>query len=121
MFQITITFGSVGTQWALLFREESLARAVWQKLSLDGTPQICIDDDFGQSVQIKRAIISGIMFEELEKSQLAHIEIGLHRARVQARAQQMAASDPVLRTAQQFGPRGPAVMTPFEGSRFNGR
>jgi hypothetical protein len=118
MFQITLTFGPTGTQWALLFQTEEKAVASWQHASLGSSEFLTLEDDFGQTVNIVRKSLYGSMFESLEKSQLAHIEIALHRARLQAKAQQMASADPGLRTLA----RGPAVMTPFEaGNRFNGR
>ncbi len=117
MFQITLTFGPTGTQWALVFQTEEKARAAWLHASLGNSEYLSLEDDFGQTVSLTRASISGSMLESLEKSQIAHIEIMLHRTRLQAKAQQLASADPSLRTMA----RGPAVMTPFEGSRFNCR
>jgi len=48
------------------------------------------------------------MLENLDESQLAYIEMALHQARVQAKANERAQSDSVLRNAK----RGPAVITP---------
>ena len=56
--------------------------------------------------------VAGMMFEDLDKSMLAHVERGLHNARTQAKAQQQAMSDPVLKTAAMTAQRGPAIYDP---------
>jgi len=57
------------------------------------------------------------MLEDMEKSKLAHIERGLHQARTQAKAQQAATQDPVLKSAAMM--RGPAMIDPMGNSRFS--
>ena len=108
MHSITIVFGPSPVPWVLLFKTEEAARAALMIPSSNDYWEVM--DDFGQYVSIKRDLIHGTMLEDMEQSKLAHIEQGLHRARTQAKAQQMAAADPTLRTAQMMG--GPAMLQP---------
>ena len=73
-----------------------------------GASTVSVADDFGQRATIDIKSIHGFMLEDMEQSKLAHIERGLHQARTQARAQQMATADPVLKNAAMIGmkPKG---------------
>ena len=56
------------------------------------------------------------MIENLDMSQVAHVERSLRQQRMQAKFQKAAESDPEIRAAM----RGPAVLSPM-GMPFNGR
>jgi hypothetical protein len=79
-----------------------------------------LEDDFGQRFIIDRASVAGISFEDLDKSMLAHIQRGLHNARTQAKAQQIAMNDPVLKTAAMTRGQGPGVFDPQGNGRWQG-
>ncbi len=119
MHSLTIVFGPSPVPWILLFKtEESVNKAmVAFDTSID---TLSITDDFGQRISVQRNAIHGLMFEDMDLSKMAHVEQGLHRARTQAKAQQMAASDPVLRTAAMA--QGPAMLQPgFNNGAFRGQ
>ena len=50
------------------------------------------------------------MFEDLDQSKLANIELFLHQQRVQVAAQKAAQSDPGLKASSLMN--GPSVLTP---------
>jgi hypothetical protein len=123
MFSLTICFGPASTPWILLFKEEEKAKAIYNdyvscSVLPSGNNSVIAADDFGQAVAIPLSQINGMMLDDMDQSKQAYIERGLHNARAQARAQQLAAADPTIRAAAQ----GPAVMSPFPGGapRFNG-
>jgi len=121
MHLLTIVFGPSPTPWALLFEKtEAADRALIDlktaKAANAGTVDIV--DDFGQRAIIEVQTIHGFMLEDMEQSKLAHIERGLHQARTQARANQMAQGDPVLKNAAMM--QGPAMLSPMGGpNRFS--
>lgn len=122
MHSLTIVFGPSPVPWVLLFRDEAKAKAVYASGGLTDEERatgrvgyFSATDDFGQEIRIAKASIHGVMLEDMDQSKLAHVEQGLHRARTQAKAQQMAAADPVLRTAAMA--QGPAMLQPgFQGN-----
>lgn len=119
MYLLTIVFGPTPTPWALLFQKSETAELAFNGLQdarkiKQGCVEIC--DDFGQKIDLPLASIHGFMLEDMEKSKLAHIERGLHQARTQARAQQMASTDPVLKTAAMG--QGPAILSPMGNGRY---
>ncbi len=121
MHSLTISFGTAGTLWILLFKEEEKAKAVYNDYvtskvdgALDGA--LIAADDFGQAIAMPISKINGMLIDDMDLSQQAYIERGLHNARVQAKAQQRAAGDPTLRAAAMT--QGPAALSPFGG---NGR
>lgn len=117
MHSLTIVFGPSPVPWVLLFKTKESAETA--RMRVNETNDMLVADDFGQEIHIRKESIHGIMLEDMEQSKLAHIEQGLHRARTQAKAQQMAAADPTLRTAQMMG--GPAMLQPgFGGGPGNG-
>lgn len=121
MFLLTIVFGTSPVPWGFLFKEEEKAQQAFDHVVLcKQTPdsRIGIEDDFGQKASLDTDKIQGFMLEDMEKSKLANIERGLHQARTQAKAQQQAQQDPVLRAAQ-LGAASPAVLSPM-GMRLNG-
>jgi hypothetical protein len=66
-----------------------------------------VTDDYGQTCMVKLADVKGCMLEDMDRSQLGDIEMRLHGARTQAKAQGRAQADPGL--------RGGAVVQPFNG------
>ena len=120
MYLLTIVFGPSPTPWSLLFEKPEAAEEVFYGLERAKQTKvefISIADEFGQRATIDVASIHGFMLEDMEKSKLAHIERGLHQARTQAKAQQAATQDPVLKSAAMM--RGPAMIDPMGNSRFS--
>ncbi len=127
MHLLTIVFGPTPTPWALLFKTPEAADKTFIDLevakktaiAVEGiAPTISVADDFGQRATLDVKSIHGFMLEDMEQSKLAHIERGLHQARTQARANQMAQGDPVLKNAAMM--QGPAMLSPMGNSgRFS--
>jgi hypothetical protein len=122
MFSLTICFGPANTPWILLFKEEEKAKTVYNDYvsskiegALDGA--LIAADDFGQAIAMPISKINGMMLDDMDQSQLAYIERGLHNARAQAKAQQRAGADPTLRAAAMS--QGPAALTPFANGRMS--
>ena len=116
MFCINVALGS--TSWRLLFKDEETANKAFDVLVLLDAQNDCkIKDDFGQVLFARTEAIRGVMFEDLDQTKLAHIEMALHQARTQNQAQKMAASDPSLRAGSNAG--GPAIISPMAGFRQN--
>ncbi len=111
MFCITLALKDNPVVWTLLYKTEEAATTHF-KFYQDCQPDssIGLGDDFGQTCDVKKSCVAGAMLEDLDKSMMAHVERGLHNARTQARAQQLAANDPVLKTAAMS--RGPAMFDP---------
>lgn len=109
MYAVNIALGT--TVWRLLFKTEANARAAHGTLCSQPTGNFFLRDDFGQELGTHSAAINGFMFEDLDQSKLANIELFLHQQRVQAAAQKAAQSDPGLRASAAMG--GPSVLTPF--------
>lgn len=117
MHLLTITFGPCPTAFAFMFKDaekalESFNFIVTSKMNPGS--RVSIIDDFGQQGGFKVDEIHGWILEDMDKSQLAHIERGLHQARTQAKANTMAQGDPALRAAQMM--QGAPILQP----RFNG-
>lgn len=118
MHSLTICFGPTGTVWTLLFKEPERALEMHDAL-LDLTVEITtIADDFGQKISMRGELISAMLLEDLDISQMASIERGLHQARAQAKAQTRAMADPVIKESLRAQQQGPAVMSPM-GNRFS--
>jgi hypothetical protein len=116
MFSMTIVFGASPVPWTLLFRTQEAfnnAIIVFKNPPTFESDYFDITDDYGQHVSVKRGTIQGVMFEDLTKSRLAHIERGLHQMRTQIDANNLAKSDPVLMAAMRSQQVGPGVITPF--------
>ena len=118
MHSLTICFGPTGTIWTLLFKEEERAKSVFALLVGADGGALATVDDFGQQVLIRPEEVRGMLLDDMDLSQAAYIERGLHQARSQAKAQQRAMADPAIRSAAMG--QGPAVMSPVPGGRFNG-
>lgn len=121
MFSLTIVFGPVPTPWVLLFKTKEALDTALQAYRSDKTTSfesgdLAITDDYGATVSLRRTSIHGIMAEDMELSKMNAIERGLHQARTQARAEQMASSDPILKAAS-MRHGGNAMLSPgFNGA-----
>jgi hypothetical protein len=114
MYLLTVIFGPMATQWALLFKTKEAAEKAYDSFSIvplqthGPTATFALEDDFGQRIRLSSAELRGIMLEDMAASQLAHIERALHQAKMQAKGNKIAQTDPELREAA----RGPAVLSP---------
>lgn len=123
MFCITLKFKQDAAPWTLLYKNEATAVKWWDAYIVaraSSNPGIAMSDDFGQSLLVDPTCVAGSMFEDLDKSMLAHIERGLHNARTQAKAQQIALNDPVLKTAAMTRGQQPGIFDPQANRRFQG-
>lgn len=118
MFCISIKFKNEPSVWTLLYNSAESMQNAWSKNHLQ--PHYTLEDDFGQRAQIDAFCVAGIMFEDMDKSMLAHVERGIHNARTQAKAETVAMSDPVLRTAAMAKQRGPAIFNPVGNGGMHG-
>jgi len=112
MHRLTIVFGNAGINWAFMFRQKETADACIQAHRSSPVGNWTITDDFGQYAEIKATEIQGYMLDDMNLSRMAAVETGLHQARVQAKAQEMAKSDPILRVAMRMSSNSPGVLTP---------
>lgn len=112
MFSVAVCFGPAATVWALLYKEEEGATKVFDSLNdaIAVGGSVGGSDDFGQKFVWAGEQLHGVMFEDLELSQLGQIERGLHQARVQAKAQTRAAGDPTIKASMMA--QGPAAFMP---------
>jgi hypothetical protein len=113
MFCISIPIEGQPLIWTLLYENEDAAKKAWSTMADSTQDVILLADDFGQIARIKSARLSVALFEDLKMSMLAHAQRALHNARTQAKAQQLAANDPVLKAAAMM--QGPAVFNPVNG------
>ena len=115
MYSLSIHFGPNAVVWAFLFKEKEKACAVFQS-TCDNTTNadgITISDDFGQTAVFGADVIHALLLEDLELTDEAKILRSLANARCEVKARQRAATDSVIRSAQQPGMQ---VLQP----RFNG-
>ena len=114
MFCINVALGS--TSWRLLFKDEDKAKRCFETIEQRKGIDVQVEDDFGQVLSATVASIHGTMFEDLDQTKEAHIQMALHQARTQNQAQKMAANDPALRAGMPAP--GPAIISPMgNGSR----
>jgi len=115
MFSITIAVGDA--QWRLLYKDEDRVKKILDNLDqLKHEPNfLTLEDDFGQICFLVCNSVHGVLFEDLEKTKMAHVELGLHQARVQAAAQKAAQADPGLRANAMMN--GPSVLSPMNSFR----
>ena len=110
MFCINVALGS--TSWRLLFRDEEKANETFGFINAPREDGIIVCDDFGQRLSLlNHKSVHGVMFEDLDQTKAAHIEMALHQARTQNAAQKLAASDPALRAGATNA--GPAIISPM--------
>lgn len=114
MFSLTISFGPQGAPWVLMWKSEEPAKKAYDcVVTTRPLESVELVDDFGQTCRIWGDSIHGVMLENLELSKLAHIERALHQARMQAKGQEAAENDQVLKAARFRS--GPGVITPMGG------
>jgi hypothetical protein len=122
MHMLTVVFGPTGGSWAFMFKESGADSAVQKIVDAlyhrTSTPFVAINDDYGQSACILNEEIHGWMLEDLEISKIGQIERGLHQARVQAKAQELAGQDPLLRQARMASQRGGPMLSPMGNGGF---
>ena len=108
MYSLTIHFGPNAMVWSFLFKEKEKAEAAHIKVTeaIKNELMAGVEDDFGQAAVM--GAISGYMLEDLDLVEEARIYRSLANARGEVKARQRAATDPVIRTAQQ----GPSVLAP---------
>ena len=117
MFLLTIKFKNDPSTWGLMFQTHEDMLRKWANANA-GTTYI-LDDDFGQHVEIPVDSVAGVMLEDTSKSMLAQIERSLHHYRTQAKGNQLAMNDPVLKTAAMTR-GGPALFDPQGNGRMHG-
>jgi len=120
MFNLTICFGPTGTAWALLFKTEEKAGEAYNtyvdhKVKCAEGGVLIGSDDFGQSYAIPFDEIHGMMLEDLEQVEQAHVLRGVAAERIKAKFVTAATSDPTIRAAQRQQGQTP-VLTPFRGN-----
>ena len=113
MFNVMISFGPSGNQWLFMFEKKESAL----KIRTDHTQaklhdkMLVIVDDYGNEAEIMPHSIYGILIEDLTKVGDAAIERSLYQARAQAKGQNKAQNDPLLKLSapmmQMPGMNGP--------------
>ena len=94
MFALTVTYGPRATQDTLYFKTQDAADMVRVTALTD--PHASLDDDFGKSLHVFGDVHSLCTFS-IEKALDISAEQSLMGMRAQAKAQQKANSDPMLR------------------------
>lgn len=108
MYSISIAMGAI--QWRLLFKTEDAAQVAHRHLeqAMTGDPKIAsVEDDFGQHYNGKP---QGLLFEDMNQSKLANVELMLFNASAQMLAQKRAQTDPAFRAVSAAGP---AIISPM--------
>lgn len=101
----------------LLFQDEKKARSAEEALkpnpmtALGSTEWVNIQDDFGHELACDRKSVTGYIYEDWNKSKLAHVERAIQQQRTQVLAQKHADSDPALRASRMMA--GPPLLSPF--------
>lgn len=113
MFSLTIAFGPAGGAWRLLYQDETKAKQAFDLVTGDAQT-VTLVDEFGQHAFVKLFTVHAAMLENMKLSQLANIELALHQARTQAKGEEMAQSDQVLKSAS-FRRGSPAIVNPMGG------
>jgi hypothetical protein len=123
MHQLTVVFGDNGGSWAFQYKDANGAITAVQTI-MDAMvhktlgPFARIADDFSQVAYINTDEIVGWLSEDCEISKIGQIERGLHQARVQAKAQELAGQDPLLRQARIANQRSGPVLSPMSNGGF---
>ena len=110
MYSLSIHFGPNAIVWAFMFKEKekAVAALACAKLAIYEGAAFELDDDFGQSAVFHMGDTSGVMLEDLDLVEEARILRSLANARGEVKARTRAATDPVIRQAQ----NGPSVLQP---------
>jgi hypothetical protein len=117
MFAVNLALGN--TVWRLLFKDEEKAKFVFNELKPQplATKTVRAEDDFGQICEVTVESVHGLMFEDLDRSKLANVELYLHQKRTEHMAMKSAQSDPGLRASSMMN--GPQVLSPMGGMPRN--
>ncbi len=115
MYSLSIHFGPSPVPMQFLFKEEEKAGEAYNayvdfKVNRAEGGILIGTDDFGQSFAIPFDEIHGITLEDMDLGEESRIQRGLSQARGQAKANERARTDPLLRQA--MNGQGPAVLTP---------
>jgi hypothetical protein len=114
MYSLSIHFGPSPVPAQFLFKDENKATIAYD---LAGNAlDFEIKDDFGQHGKFSRADIHAVVLEDMDLGEESRIQRGLSQARGQAKANERAKSDPILKAA--MNQRGPGVLTPFQNGQF---
>ena len=106
MYCVNVALGNVC--WRLLYKEEEKAKSVFDSLKRlpIGQASIIVEDDFGSTLDATMGSIHGVMYEDLDKTKMANVELHMHQQRVNVMCQKAAQADPSLRASQ----RGNGIM-----------
>ena len=107
MYSLTIHFGPNAMVRSFLFKEKPNFESLKSEMH-SGASCFNIADDFGQNGYFRCKEVHGMMLEDTEQVMEARIFRSLDNARGEIKAKQRAATDPVIRSAQQ----GPSVIQP---------
>ena len=121
MHLLTVVFGPCPTPWTFMFRKPELADSAFLAIETakkNQTDSISLIDEFSQHATFNVADIHAFMLEDMAQSMLAHVEQGLHRARTQVKANQMAQADNVLKTAAMTQGSAP-IFSPMGNGRLS--
>ena len=107
MYSLTIHFGPNAMVWSFMFKEKPNFESLKSEMH-SGASCFNITDDFGQNGYFRCKEVHGMMLEDLDLVEEARILRSLANARSEVKARQRAATDPVIRAAQ----NGPGVIAP---------
>lgn len=117
MYSLSIHFGPSPMPAQFLFKSrDKVDDAI--NLALTGA-EFSITDEFGQFGFFMKGSVHAVISEDLEAGEEARIQRGLSNARGQAKANERAKADPVLRQAM-LQQQKPSMLTPFANGGFNG-
>ncbi len=107
MYTISLSAGQA--MWKLVYKErpeEQIAslRAFQDQQhfhqQLAGQKSITLSDDFGQEATIAAGSLNAVLVEDLDLSQEAMIQLGIHQQITQLKYNQRAQSNPTLKSAR---------------------
>lgn len=111
MYSVSVLFGSGSASWIFMFKSKEAAEAA-RDLVLTGNEELAsIADDFGQCAHFRPESMTGILVEDMSATAEASIARGLHQAKMQARANDLANADPALLAAA-ARQRGGGILQP---------
>lgn len=116
MFALTLLVGPQGTPWTLMYKTREKIDEHQAFVNAPNPASIKLEDDFGQIVSVNTINVHAIMLEDLQQSQLAHIERALHHGRTNAKTMEAAQADPVLKAAALRQQMSPAIIDPTRGA-----
>lgn len=118
MFSITFQFGPQQAPWTLLYKEAAgMTNALALLDSGHPTELATIGDDFGQLLRVRKNEVHALLAEDMTMSAMAMIERSMHMAKVQAKLQVRASTDPEIKAAQR--PQGTPIFSPMGNGRMS--